>query len=304
MARALRLWCALAALAVAAHAEPRSDVALVWRAPRSCPVLADIQARIERRLGMPIERAVHGVEVEITASSDGRFVARIDLRSVTMANEVRVLTSERCDELSDAVAVVIARIAAENRPPVAEVQTERPRPMVVPLPAAVRGWGGGLRALGVSGIGALPGVGVGGELAGYARVHSMFVEVAATRWLHGHEMAPAGSSGGVDVGLDVIALRIGWRPGDAPVRGWIAGELGSVASDSRGDRHVGAGRWEGIGGGFGVAWPMSLHTRLVGLIEAVVPLERTQFLVQDGVELYRPEPVSVRSGLGLEIGWP
>jgi len=303
--RAVCLWVALVAWGAPAHAEPRSDVALVWRAPRSCPVLADVQARIERRLGVPIDRAVHGIEVEITSSGDGRFVARIDLRSVTMANEVRVLTSARCDELSDAVAVVIARIAAENRAPAAEVQRERPRPVLTPLAVEARGWGGGVRALGVSGIGALPGVGVGGELAGYARIHSMFVEVAATRWLPGHGMAPPGSSASVDVGLDVIALRIGWRPEDAPVRGWIAGELGSVAGDStQVDRHVGGGRWAGIGGGFGVAWPMSSHTRLFGLIEAVFPLERAQFLIQDGVELYRPDPVSVRSGLGLEIGWP
>ena len=302
--RALCVWSVLIARLATAHAEPRGDVALVWRAPGSCPVLAEVQARIERRLGMPIDRAVHGIEVEITASGDGRFVARIDLRSVTMANEVRVLTSAGCDELSDAVAVVIARIAAENRPPVAEAPRERPRPVLAVRPPEVRGWGGGMRALGVSGIGALPGVGVGGELAAHVRIDSMFLEVGATRWLRGHGMAPPGSSGTVDVGLDVIALRIGWRPEHVPVRGWIAGELGSVAGDTTQLGHHGVGRWEGIGGGFGVAWPMSTHTRLVGLIEAVVPLDRAQFLVEDGVELYRPDPVSVRSGLGLEVGWP
>ena len=86
--RALCVWSALIAGLATAHAEPRGDVALVWRAPGSCPVLAEVQARIERRLGMPIDRAVHGIEVEITASGDGRFVARIDLRSVTMANRL------------------------------------------------------------------------------------------------------------------------------------------------------------------------------------------------------------------------
>lgn len=124
LARAFSIWLVLAATA---HAEPRTDAALVWQAPATCPDAGEVRARIERRLGMPIDRAVHGIEVAIEPEAgDGsggtarRFVARIDLRGVTVANEVRVLTSGRCDELTDAVAVVIARLAAELRQPPAE----------------------------------------------------------------------------------------------------------------------------------------------------------------------------------------
>ena len=287
----------IVAVTAAARAEPAD--AIVWRAPPSCPTATEVRARIERRLGAPIDRAVHGIEVAISATGDAGFVARIDLRSVTMANEVRVLTSARCDELTDAVALVIARVAAEAHPPEVELHGERERPVPAARPSERHDWGGGVRALGVSGIGALPGVGVGGELAGYARRRSLSAEVSATRWLRGAEMPAANGASGMSIGLDVVALRIGWRTEEAPLRGWLTGELGSVAGEG-----AGGGRWAGLGGGFGVAWPMTHAARLVGVIEAVVPLERTQFLRQGGVELYRPDVVSVRSGLGLEIGWP
>lgn len=286
-----------------AHAEPAA--AMAWHAPPSCPTAAEVRARIERRLGAPIDRAMHGIEVEVAQAGEAGFVARIDLRSVTMANEVRVLTSARCDELTDAVAVVIARVAAEARAPEVEPRGERERPIPATRPSETHDWGGGVRALGLSGIGALPGVGVAGELAGYARHRSLSAEVAATRWLRGADMPAAHGASAMSVGLDVIALRIGWRPEDAPLRGWLTGELGSVAGDGApAGSQAGGGRWAGLGGGFGVAWPMTRTARLVGVIEAVVPLERTQFLRQGGIELYRPDVVSVRSGLGLEIGWP
>ena len=305
-ARIVGIWLALVATA---QAEPRTDAGLVWQAPATCPDAAELRARIERRLGMPIERAVHGVEVAITTEGEGRrFVARIDLRGVTLANEIRVLTSARCDELTDAVAVVIARIAAESRPAPGEVRSAGAQLVVTALPqpaATPRRWGWGVRGLGVSGIGALPGVGLGGELAGYARVRAAFAELSATRWLPGQHVLQAGAPGRVDVGLDVIALRIGWRSEQLPLRAWLAGELGSVEGKGVAleNEQVGHGRWTGVGTGFAVAWPMAPYARLVGMLELGVPLERARFLLQDGVELYRPGAVTVRSGLGLELGW-
>src|SRR5207244_1182802 len=88
------IWIALLATATA-HAEPRGEAGLIWQAPATCP--GDVRARIERRLGMPIDRAVRGIEVDITPGDDHGFVARIDLRGAAVANEVRVVTSARCD---------------------------------------------------------------------------------------------------------------------------------------------------------------------------------------------------------------
>lgn len=103
-----------------AHAEPPSDAALIWQAPDSCHDAGEVRARIERRLGAPVDRVVRGVAVDVAVQRDGaapRYVARIDLRGLRGGgaagdDEIRVLTSARCDELTDAVAVVIARLAA------------------------------------------------------------------------------------------------------------------------------------------------------------------------------------------------
>jgi hypothetical protein len=296
------------ALVATAHAQPRTEAGLVWQAPDSCPDVAEVRARIERRLGTTIERAVHGVEVEIAVEGEGggrRFVARVDLRAVTVANEVRVLSSARCSELTDAVAVVIARIAAENRAP-AEAAAERAQIAVRAPPVVVpRVWGGGLRAIGVSGVGTLPGIGLGGHVAGYVRHGAGFAELGATRWMRGHQVLHTGAPGRVDVRLDVATLRLGWGPEHLPLRGWVAGELGSIQGEGVAleDGRSGSGRWIAAGAGFGVAWPMSTHTRLVGLVELAVPLVRARFLLQDGTELYRPAAANARCGFGFEVGW-
>jgi hypothetical protein len=332
LARVVLLWLALVEVV---SAEPRSEAGLIWQAPLDCPDVGEVRARIERRLGAPLESVVHGVEVEVAPDGDGnqrRFVARIDLRSqiagggdpdgsaggaggsgprgidlraVTVANEVRVLTSARCDELTDAVAVVIARIASER---LAAEHAESVRVATHELPApAPRLWGGGMRALGVSGVGAMPGIGLGGELAAYLRRRSLFLELAGARWLPSSRALSMGGPDRVDISLFVAMVRFGWGPERLPLRGWISGEIGSMYGrggrarvlDGPGD----SARWVGFGGGFGVAWPMSRHTRLIGFVEAVLPLQRARFVLEQGAAVYRPDIATARCGFGLEVGW-
>jgi hypothetical protein len=291
------------ALVATADAEPRTDAGLVWQAPSTCPDADEVRARIERRLGMPIDRAVHDIEVEI-APEGGRFVARIDLRGVTVANEVRVLSSARCDELTDAVAVVIARVAVENRQPPDEDRSVRIA-VHASEPVPPRVWGGGVRTLGISGVGAQPRVGVGGEIAAYARHQALFAELAQQWWLPSSRTLHAGAPGRVDIRLRATALRLGWGSESLPLRGWVAGELGSIEGKgvALNNDHVGTAMWAGAGAGVGVAWPMAPRVRLVGVIEVAVPFQRPRFVLQGGAELYRPDPATARCGLGLEVGW-
>lgn len=293
-------------LGTTARAEPRTDAGLVWQAPGACPDAGEVRARIERRLGMPIDRMVHGIEVEIAPDhGDGRgFVARIDLRGVTVANEVRVLTSARCEELTDAVAVVIVRLAMEVRAPV--TADAHPRLAVQAPPARVmHAWGGGLRLVGVSGVGALPGVALGGELGVYGRHRAMFLELAEARWRHSPQVLQPGAPGRVDVSLRATALRFGWGPEDVPLRVWLGGELGSIEGEgvALNEVHVGTATWASAGAGIGVTWPMTPHVHVVGLFEVAVPVQRARFVLQDGTEVFRPDVATARCGLGLEVGW-
>jgi hypothetical protein len=323
---------------VRAEPDAARDPALSWHAPASCPDAREVRARIEHRLGAAIDQRVSGVAVEIAVQRDGkarRFVARIDLRGLRGAagdDEIRVLVSERCDELTDAVAVVIARIAAQIEPsarspaepraatePAGDPASERAAGAsgtaqsalgadavrARPAREAPRPWGGGVRMLALSGIGALPGVSVGGELGGYVRSRSMVIELAGMGWLDQANHIGGSGPARVDLSLQLVAIRIGWGPEDLPLRAWLTSELGTLHGEgvALGDPNVGTARWLGIGAGFSVAWPMFDRARLVGSIEVVAPVERARFMLTDGSEVYHSGLPAVRSGLGVEVGW-
>ena len=303
--RAFVVWVGLAASGAAA----RADDGFVWQAPEPCPGAADMRARIERRLGLPVDGTVHGIAVAVAREAGG-FVARIDTRGVTLGNQVRTLTSARCDELADAVAVVVARLATEARVRQAEIARRATAgPAAAPAMAPARRepgpWGGGVRAVAVSGVGALPGVGVAGELALYGRRHSYFAEVAGMRWARNAKHLMDGAPGAVDVSLFTAVLRAGWSPPSMYIRAWAVGELGPMTGEgiSLNDPRIGTGRWTAGGGGFGVVWPMWDRARLVGSIEFLAAFEQVTFILSDGSEVYRPAFGVARCELGLEIGW-
>jgi len=320
-----------------AGAQP-SELGLAWQAPATCPDAAGIHQRIAQRLGGSLDdELVSGIDVGIS-HDHGRFVAHIDLRALTVANDVRTLTSTRCDELADAVAVVVARVARERavhrptlartsdgarapdgvhtpfghvaaieRPAIDEpvvsrsVVADRPRTVVAP-----RAWSLGMRVSGVSGIGIVPEVGLGAELAITLRRKSASAELAETKWLASGADARVGGPAHVDVGLQVTAARLGWRPPGLPLRAFAAAEVGTM--DGIG---VGVGianpqngnRWFAAGAGFGVAWQMTPWLRLVGTTEVMLAVERVKFALGNGVIVYAPSPMSARASCGLELGW-
>ena len=286
----------LGALARTAAADP----SFAWQAPSACPTAEDVRARIERRLGHPLDPASAGIAVEV-AVEPGGYVARVDARAVTVDNEARTLTSAHCDDLADAVAVVVARLATEARRSQPAAIT-RPATLAGPVaidsdtaPRPPRVWGGGIRALGLSGIGRVPQIGVGGELALFVHHRDRFAEIAVAKWVAPPLQTP---SGDIDIGLDVLALRVGWAPEHMPIRGWLAGEFGMRA----GDALSGATRWTAVGAGFGVAWPMSPELRLVGTFEVDVPIQRPPVEI-DGAEVFRPAWLTAHTALGLEVAW-
>ncbi len=305
MSRVFVVWAVLVVGAAAARAES----GFVWEAPEPCPGVAEVRARIEVRLGTPVDGSVHGIAVEIGREGD-QFVARIDTRGDAAANPGRTLTSARCDELADAVAVVVARLATEARERRDELARRKAAgPVAVAAAAPARGapgpWGGGVRAVGVSGIGILPGVGLAGELALHGRRGSYFAELAGTLWARRAKYLADGAPGAVDVGLITVALRAGWSPTDKYIRGWAVGEAGPMTGEgiSLNDPRIGAGRWTAAGGGFGVVWPMFERVRLVGSVEFLYAFEQVRFILLDGEEVYSPSDYVARCSLGLEFGW-
>ncbi len=312
---AVRL-CAVALVTLLGSAASAQSVAMIdtrpsltWRAPAGCPDAASLRARVERRLERSLDEVVIRVEVDVVRTAD-RYVARVDLRAMTVANDVRTLRSTHCGELADAVAVIVTRVAsdaiASRR--VAVRDTEDPTAITVEsvtLPDKPRVWTIGARFSGVSGIGVIPKVGLAGELAITVRRNETLAEIAGTRWVASAAQFHDGAPPRVDVDLDVASLRYGWRPTNLPLRAWTAVEVGRMDGNNLRlpSQQLESGRWVAAGAGFGVAWQMTPWLRLVGTNETMLAIDRVRFTLGDGIIVYAPSPMSFRASVGLEVGW-
>jgi len=172
-------------------------------------------------------------------------------------------------------------------------------------------WGGGVRLTGLSGIGALPGVNYGVEVAVHVRRDERFLELALGRWVPQETYVVANSPERVELALDVWTVRGGWASKTQPLRAWVLAEVGELAGGPQEmsgmiARMVGAvekeRRWVAAGGGFGVAWPMSDRARLLGTVEVAIPVDRTPMMMETGSP-FQPDPAAVRANLGIEVGW-
>jgi hypothetical protein len=280
------------------------DLGFAWSAPETCPSISSVEARVEQRLGHSLDPALP-IHIGVWTSS-GHYVAKLQLGS-----DIRTLTSDRCDELADAIAIIVSRISEERAlvHPVAPPRVAVVEPPVAPIlvhrdlssETESHAWSIGVRLSGVSGIGIVPEVGLGAEVALSARHDTLMGEVSATKWL---ASGADRSTSHVDVGLGVTSARVGWRPESLPLRAWVGAEVGSM--DSTGVNYSASdngGRWFAAGGGFGVGWPMTRWLRVVGSTEVLLAIERVKFSEPSGVVFYAPSPMSARCSFGIEVGW-
>lgn len=173
-------------------------------------------------------------------------------------------------------------------------------------------WGGGIRLTGLSGIGALPGVNFGAEVAVNLRRDEVFAELGLARWQPEEDYRVIENPRqGVDLKLDLWTLRAGWASMAMPLRGWLLLEVGEIAG-ARGMQGVvsrmvmgdtpSSRQWKAAGGGFGVAWPMSDQARLFGSMEIAIPMDREPVML-DRRGAYTPDPFVARTTVGIEVGW-
>lgn len=279
---------------------------LRYDAPGSCPSVSSVEARVEQRLGRSLDPEVAATTSITIRLERGRLTAQLEL-----ATEARTLEAETCEELADAIAIIVSRLAEDHAlVHVAPMRILAAQGFIAPVvvhrelgETAAHPWTLGVRLSGVSGIGIVPEVGVGAEVAISARYHAWMGELAATKWLasgaDGHEASH------VDVGLGVTSARIGWRPEHHPLRAWLGAEVGSMdgTGTNLSSTQPNSGRWFAAGGGFGIGWPLTPWLRAVGSTELLLAIERVKFAESNGTVLYAPSPISARATLGIEIGW-
>lgn len=276
-----------------------------WSAPEVCSEQT-LRASVAQRIDGSMDALPLDIDVAISAGEDG-FTATIVVGGAIA--DTRTLTSASCDELTDAIAIVIARLAsvvarpsvAVAPPPVGVVEVG---PIVARTIERPHVWNGGARLSGIVGTGATPSLGVAAELGVWAQWRSVSLELAVSHWKSNTAALGYREMAGVDVALDAIAVRAGWRPGHR-LRGWLVGELGSLdgAGFGLGVNRRGSARWSALGGGGAFAWPVVDHVSLVAAAELEFLIDHVRFAIDSGSILYETPPVAVRAGLGVEIGW-
>lgn len=314
---------------------PVEDRRIEWTVPNECPLYVELVARVEARLGTDLPARSPRTRVIVRGKQGKRLVATVwKVAESGQGTEARTLTNAECGPLTDAIAVVIARHAADaiaaatpvetpretEEPPDVTVVTSFPtsrradpsplpqeRPQAAPYvpPArsvadvALTPLGFGARMLAVSGVGTVPGVGLGGELAVFARRKNVFGEVALTRW--SQRASPGGlTTAPASVGLDVIAARLGYVPARTLLRTWAVTEVGRWTSpyEMPTRAHI------AVGAGAAVAWPITDQLRVVGVFEATMTVVRNPFQAfPGGPEIHRPSAGAARCSLGFEFGW-
>ena len=214
-----------------------------------------------------------------------------------------------------ATSLVLATVSSASAQPGLQEPTEPTRPvhrLEKHDPVATdRAWGGGVRLTGLSGVGALPGVNIGGEVAVFVRWEERFVELGFAKWRPEETVLVETYPQRVELGLDVWSARAGWASKKMPLRAWVLVEAGELASPHEvmpaGVPRMIMGsvaaerKWFAAGGGVSVAWPMSDQTRLVGNIELAIPIDREKMMLDNGE--FEPNAASARCSLGLELGW-
>ncbi len=289
MARWLVAWVVLACATPAA-------AGLAWHVPPGCPDEHALRLAIARRLEQPLDRVVLSIDVRVEAADAG-FVAHIDVHGAV--EDTRTLTSASCAELTEAAAIVIARLATE-----AQAQAAALPPPPTPIVREAVRWDAGGTIAGVVGTGRAPDLGEAIELAGWITRGPLSLELAGQRWRSGRAYLDTSETAGVDVTLTLAAVRAGVRP-HGPLRGWAVLEIGSLGGAGFGvvAARTPSERWLATGAGVGIATRLSAHVRAIAGLEADVVLDRVQFMLDSGTVLYRAPPVTARLGLGIELGW-
>lgn len=287
-------------------------------APEECPSRETVAATLESMLPrIPTDGAAPVVTASVTiTSSDGAFDSEIVIREEGHETRRR-LRDASCRVLAEGTAVVIAMALVPGLEVAAAAPTASPATTTddtdtttaAEPPASTAGIGGALRLAAHGSLGALPGVVIGGEIAGAIRIDALRIELAARGVpLLGARFAVDPSLGG-DLGIAVGLVRaMGVLVVDPrfELLGGGGVEVGAALGRAVGisDPRDAASPWVALEAAIGLAWVPWPVIALVLEVEAMVPLVRPVFTVTGIGVLYRPEPVAGGLRIGLEFRFP
>lgn len=280
-------------------AAPASEVALRWEAVEACPTAIEVRARVEALVGRPLEGPPR-VRAEVVVKARGAgYEADLTLTTRT-GTSARRLEAEACDAVVDAVAVIVALALDDADAPIERRVFVGPAPEPLEPPAPTP-------------FGATAGIEIGWEASLLpSSAPSLRVRAGAAWWRLSLEgglalrrssraaVDGAGADIGVTAGFASLCYGHPWLVGD--VVGCAGMEIGraTVAPFGTTDDEIQRVLWAAVFGElapriqlYGPLWA-SLRLRLIRTVR------RLTVVVDGDVEVFRPGPVGVFGGIGLE----
>jgi hypothetical protein len=305
-----------AAALFANTAQAFTSSSIEWDAPAACPSAAALSERLSTLLGGD-DGALGGVtRVRGVVSKEAAGYRVVLEVAEAERRSSRAFSAQDCADLMEAAALAIALTVHAEEPAAAASATEVPRSREVSSTAADVGspalgsaasepgvrWSAG--AEGVLDTGALPAVAPGVSVLGRARLEALSLDVHAT--LFPKQRLGVGQSDRVEFDLLLIGLRACDRLFDrnmsaAACAGFEAGQLnasGGTLSPARQlhDLWLAPALALEAGQRLGSSWQLSLRG------EALAPLRRKQYIINENERVHAPSSVDLRLSLGLRIG--
>ena len=312
---------ALLALAPSSRAEssplpapsPRVLV-LSWEAPPECPPRAEVEARIERILAGSHRADAIDARVTIVRTRDARWSARLSTQIRGVAGE-RTLSAASCDLLASASALVIALAidpdldveppeeparsapapvpVASTKPEVVAAPSSQPPRVNLVTGAWLAGDSGSLPSLALGG-----GAGIGIERGHWS------IEAYVETWLGSTVSSPDRAGAGGRFDLIDFGLRACARGGAFVTYGACLGaEVDRAHASGFGVSDPGAATraWLAPRAGLELGLRVADSVHLPLHLEALVPIPRPMFALENVGPVFRPAAVGLRATFGAVV---
>ncbi len=327
------LLVALATFLVASTARADDPLRLTWSAPGECPTAASVRAAALR--GAP-PGASAPIEAEAVVARSSRWSVTLRTRRGDVRGE-RTIEADTCAALADATAVILALALVppfedappptSSAPPPASATTTDPPEASAPAPPAEappslpvvaeerstpeppRRRAPSAPALAIGAWGAAdpttlpsPALGGGGSVAWTPG--ALRIEAGAAAWTAQSRTVPGSTAGArfsmTSLGAGACHAIVRRSVDLAPCLG-ASLHLVSASGFGATDNYDASARWVSADGGALARMPVGAWLALRVRADALVPLSRPTFAVENEGIVHRAPPIGLRASVGAEL---
>lgn len=296
------------------EASAEDSLRLTWTAPAGCPSVDDVRAATLREVDA---RAANGGVLEVDAHVEQRETSSWAVRLRTrrgVATGEREIEAETCDGVAQATAVVLALALV---PPAPEPEPDPDAAAAPSTPAPVDrdagasafartdeahalAFGASLAAVSST----LPAAALGGSVTLAWTPGRVRIELDARRWASQSESVST-SAAGARFSMTSLGGRGCWaalRAHTFDLSPCAGADVHLVSAPGHGAdvNHAASGAWTAVGAGALGRLHVTSWLALRARAEAVVPLSRPTFVVENEGFIHRPSILGAAASFGIE----